>query len=465
MTAVVPIRDDISVADRIDRLRATFRSGVTRSYEWRMRQIGRLRALLTERQDDLLAALEADLGKSRFEGFMAEIAITLNEIDHTRRHLRRWMRPERVRAPIALQPARCRVVREPLGVALIIAPWNYPVQLALAPLVGALAAGNCAVVKPSEVSANTSRVLADLVPRYLDPDAVAVVEGGVPETTALLEQRFDHIFYTGNGRVGRIVMAAAAKHLTPVTLELGGKSPTIVDRTADLAVAARRIVWGKFFNAGQTCVAPDYVLADRAIHDALLSNLVAAVRQFYGDDPKQSRDYARIINERHVDRLEKLLSSGAIVCGGEVDRDARYIAPTILRDVALDSPVMADEIFGPILPVIAYDAIDDALAIVTGRDKPLALYVFTEDRAVADRVLRETSSGGACVNDVVAHLSVPDLPFGGVGESGMGAYHGRATFETFSHRKSVLDKSSRLDVPLRYPPYDDTKERWLRRLL
>ena len=329
----------------------------------------------------------------------------------------------------------------------------------------ALAAGNCAVVKPAEVWAHTSRAIAELLPRYLDPACVAVVEGGVPETTELLAQRFDHIFYTGNGTVGRIVMTAAARHLTPVTLELGGKSPAIVHRSADLAVTARRIVWAKFTNAGQTCVAPDYVLVERAVEQPLLDALAATVRELYGADPKHSPDYGRIISDRQFDRLARLLDGTQIVCGGELDRDERYIAPTVLRDVSLAAPIMQDEIFGPLLPVIAVDSVDDAIALVTDRPKPLALYVFAEDGAVADRVLARTSSGGACVNDAIVHLSVHDLPFGGVGESGMGAYHGRTSFETFSHRKSVVAKSSKLDVPLRYPPYGPRKRRWIARLM
>ncbi len=463
MVAVAP--HEQSAAATVAALRDTFRQGTTRPHRWRDGQLAALRALFTDRQSELEEALHADLGKSRFEAYLAEIALCIKDIDHARAHLRDWMQPERVAAPLALQPARARIQREPLGVVLIIGPWNYPLQLALMPLVGALAAGNCAIVKPSEIAANTSRLLAELVPQYLDSTAVRVVEGGVPETTALLAERFDHIFYTGNGAVGRIVMTAAAKHLTPVTLELGGKSPTIVDDTADLDVAARRIVWAKFFNAGQTCVAPDYVLAHQRILEPLTRKLTAAVRDFFGDDPATSRDYGRIINERHHARLSKLASDGRAVCGGTGDASSRYLAPTILRDVTPESAVMQEEIFGPILPVLSVASVREAVNFITERDKPLALYVFTSDRETARRVLEETSSGGACVNDAITHLSVLDLPFGGVGESGMGAYHGRASFETFSHRKSVLDKSSHLDLPLRYPPYDDRKAKWIKRLM
>ena len=446
-------------------LRRTFETGRTRSLAWRDAQLARLDAMLVERQDHFLAALEADLGKSRFEGWMAELDFVRKEIAHARAALPRWLRPEKVKTPLAMQPGRSQVVREPLGVVLVIAPWNYPLNLSLGPLVPALAAGNCALVKPSEVAPATSAAIAEWLPRYLDAEAVAVVEGGVAETTVILEQRFDHILYTGNGTVARVVMAAAAKHLTPVTLELGGKSPTLVDAGADLDVAARRIVWGKFFNAGQTCIAPDYVLAHRAIHDRLLDALKRAVAAFFGDDPRRSEDYSRIVNGRHHARLVALLGEGQVVTGGTHDAADRYLAPTILRDVAPSSRLMADEIFGPILPVLPVASMDEAVAFVNARPKPLALYVFTGDGAVADDVLARTSSGGACVNDVVFHFAVPDLPFGGVGDSGMGAYHGRAGFETFSHRKAVLLRTSALDLPLRYPPYDERKQTWMKRLM
>jgi aldehyde dehydrogenase (NAD+) len=340
------------------------------------------------------------------------------------------------------------------------------VQLVIGPVIGAIAAGNCVVIKPSEVAARSSAILAELVPKYLDPDAVRVVEGGVPETTALLAERFDHVFYTGNGTVGRIVMEAAAKHLTPVTLELGGKSPCYVDRDVDLDVTARRIAWGKWVNAGQTCVAPDYLLVHEAVADALVEKLRGTLRDFYGDDPKASPSYARIVNERHHRRLLALLGDGErAVIGGEHDEKERYIAPTVLRDVRPDARVMGDEIFGPILPMLTVKGPDEAIAFVNARPKPLALYVFSRRREVADDVLARTSSGGACVNDCVTHLGVPELPFGGVGASGMGAYHGRASFETFSHKKSVLVKGTSIDPALRYPPYTDDKEKWARRLV
>ncbi len=457
--------DVADIPGLVARLRATFDSGKTRPIEWRLRQLDGLIRFLDEREAEIVAAVQADLGKPTIEAVGAEVRVSLADAKYARKHLVSWAKPERVSSPLVLQPGTSRIHKDPLGVVLVIAPWNYPVQLAVTPLLGALAAGNCCVLKPSEVSANASALLAKYLPEYLDPDAVAVVEGAVPETTALLAERFDHIFYTGNGTVGRIVMTAAAKHLTPVTLELGGKSPCIVDREVDLAVTARRIVWGKFYNAGQTCVAPDYILAHAEIHDALLDRLRATVAKFFGDDPRQSKDFARIINERHHRRLMALIESGEPVCGGEADESERYIAPTILKNVAPDSPVMADEIFGPILPVLKVADHEEAIRFVNARPKPLALYVFTGSARVSEAVVERTSSGGLSVNHVWLHLTNPDLPFGGVGESGMGAYHGRASFDTFTHRKSVLRKPFAVDPPIVYPPYTAAKEKWLKRLL
>ncbi|MDQ0389480.1 aldehyde dehydrogenase (NAD+) [Streptomyces sp. DSM 42143] len=428
-------------ADVVARLRATFRTGRTKPVEWRTAQLRRLRALLTENGEGLEAALHADLGKSATEAQRTEIGFTVREIDHTLDHLADWLRPEPAPVPAHLgTDATAWTQYDPLGVVLVIAPWNYPTQLLLAPVVGALAAGNAVVAKPSELAPATSAALARLLPRYLDTDAVAVVEGGVPETTALLAERFDHIFYTGNGTVGRIVMRAAAEHLTPVTLELGGKSPAFVDRDADLDAVAARLAGGKFLNAGQTCVAPDYVLTDPETAAALEPALVRAVEALYGTDPARSTEYARIVNERHFDRLTGLLDSGRVVVGGGSDRSRKYIAPTVLADVAPDAPVMREEIFGPILPIVTVSGLDEAIDFVNDRDKPLALYVFSESDGTRERFAAETSSGGLGHGLPLAHLTVSDLPFGGVGESGMGNYHGRYSIETFSHRKAVLKK-------------------------
>ncbi|MDX3732863.1 aldehyde dehydrogenase family protein [Streptomyces caniscabiei] len=428
-------------ADIVARLRATFRTGRTRPVEWRTGQLRRLRAMLTERGADLAAALKADLGKSSTEAYRTEIDFTVREIDHTLDHLDGWLRPEPAPVPTHLGADATAWTRyDPLGVVLVIAPWNYPAQLLLAPVVGALASGNAVVAKPSELAPATSAALAELLPAYLDADAVAVVEGGVPETTALLAERFDHVFYTGNGTVGRIVMRAAAEHLTPVTLELGGKSPVFVDRGTDLDVVADRLARGKFLNAGQTCVAPDYVLTDPETAAALEAALVRAVDALYGADPAASPEYGRIINERHFDRLSALLDSVRVVVGGGSDRTGKYIAPTVLADVDPKSPVMQEEIFGPILPLVTVSGLDEAIGFINDRDKPLALYVFSESSETRDRIAAETSSGGLGYGLPLAHLTVSDLPFGGVGESGMGNYHGRYSIETFSHRKAVLNK-------------------------
>lgn len=460
----------VDAAELVARLRRTFASGHTRPLAWRREQLTRLRALVTECEPELSAALAADLGKPAIEGFVTELAFTRSEIDTALAHVAQWASPRPARVPWKQKPGRARIVAEPLGVVLVIAPWNYPVQLVLAPMVAAIAAGNCVVAKPSEISAHTSATLARLLPQYLDQDAVAVVEGGVAETTALLEERWDHILYTGNGTVGRIVMAAAAKHLTPVTLELGGKSPVIIDRDADIDVAARRVAWGKYLNAGQTCIAPDYALVHADVEERFITGVVRSIREFYGDDPARSPDYARIVNGHHHRRLQQLLpgtdaGSGTLVVGGERDEHDWYFAPTVLRGVSPDAPIMQEEIFGPILPVIAVPDLQHAIDFVNERDKPLALYVFSADAGAVEQVVDHTSSGGVCVNHVMMHFMNEDIPFGGVGESGMGGYHGQTGFETFSHRKGVVARSVRPDPKLAYPPYSAFKRAILRRYL
>lgn len=453
------------IPQTVSRLRGVFDGGQTRPYQWRRTQLEQLRAMIEENEDAICGALHADLGKSRQEAYLTEVGFILAEIDHALKNLKSWMRPENVSTPLSNQPGKSSIVHEPLGVVLIIAPWNYPFHLIASPLIGALCAGNCAVLKPSELTPTVSALLSDCLERYLDPEAIRVVEGGAETATDLLAQRFDHIFFTGSTRIGKIVMAAAAKHLTPVTLELGGKSPCIVNADADLEVAARRIAWGKYLNAGQTCVAPDYVLAHDGIAEELAALLEASVRAFFGSDIKASPDFARIVNERHFDRLTALMGCGDILFGGETDRSERYIAPTALGNVAAESPIMQEEIFGPILPILTVPTVDDAIAFVNERPRPLSLYLFSADGAVHDAVTKRTSSGSVCINEVVMQLAVPELPFGGVGASGMGAYHGRTSFETFSHAKAVLNKTTRFDVPLRYPPYSESAFKWLRRLM
>ena len=453
------------VPELVAHLRSTYASGRTRPLAWRREQLERLRLMLVEREPDLLGALATDLGKPTTEAWATDVGFVISEIDYARRRLRAWTRPERVWTPMVARPGSARLVREPYGVALVIAPWNYPVQLLLSPMVGALAAGNCVVGKPSELAPATSSVLARTIPKYLDSDAVAVVEGGVPETQELLAEPFDYIFYTGNGRVARVVMEAAAKHLAPVTLELGGKSPVIVDDDTDLEVAARRVAWGKYLNAGQTCIAPDYALVTRGAEERFVEHIRRAIFDFYGADPKDSPDYGRIINDQHTQRLAKLLAGGTATVGGTVDRAARYDAPTVLQELKPDAAALQEEIFGPILPVLPVDSVDAAIDSETEREKPLALYLFSRSRATREAVLDRTSSGGAAVNATMYQVSVPGLPFGGIGPSGMGAYHGKASFDTFTHPKPVFRKSTKPDPALAYPPYTSRKDRLIRRFL
>lgn len=456
-----PLTPIDAIAGIVEDTRRAFESGRTRTPEWRVSTLHAIRAGLVEHEAALEAALAADLGKPALETFATEIGFTLGEIDHALANLGGWMAPRRVPTPVTLKPGTSHTVPEPLGVVAVIAPWNYPVQLTLGPMVAAVAAGNAVVAKPSELTPQVDAVLARLIAGLDDP-AIASVHGGVAESTELLAQRFDHIFYTGNGRVARVVMRAAAEHLTPVTLELGGKSPAIVSRHANIEVAAKRIAWGKFLNAGQTCIAPDHVLVDTTVHDRLVTALADAVREFYGADPAASPDYARIVNDAHFHRLEKLLHAGDIVVGGDADPDRRYIAPTVIAGVHRDDPVMGEEIFGPILPVLAIDSIDEAIAAITAGDKPLALYAFSEDDDEIDRIVSGTSSGGVCVNGTLMQVSNPHLPFGGVGPSGTGAYHGRHGFDALSHHKAVYTRSTRLDPPLLYPPYTSAKTKMIR---
>jgi aldehyde dehydrogenase (NAD+) len=458
---------DGSIPTIVTGLRHGFRQGITRPETWRRGQLEALRRMLQERASDFEAALAADLGKSGTEAQLTEIGFVIGEVDHALAHLSTWMRPRRVTAPPAIQPASARIVPEPLGVALIIAPWNYPLMLALSPLVGAIAAGDAAIVKPSELAPATSAAFALLVPQYLDRRAIAIVEGGAEETAELLAQRFDHIFYTGGGRVGRIVARAAAEHLTPITLELGGKSPAYVDGTVAPAAAAKRIAWAKFLNAGQTCVAPDYVLGTRETLDRLAPALAGAIHDLYGNAVRRNPDYGRIVNDAHFERLVSYLGDGEIVAGGGHDAAERFIEPTVLSVADRDSAVMRDEIFGPILPLVEVADLDDAIDFVAGRDKPLAAYVFSDDAGVRRRWTAETSSGALTFGAPVLHLTVPDLPFGGVGESGQGAYHGERSFRVFSHEKAVLAKPLTPDTlgPTIMPPFTGRKDRLVRQWL
>ena len=441
----------------VARHRKYFLSGKTRTVEWREAQLDALHALTTERADDLCAALWKDLRRNRVDADATDVKYVADEAAYARHHLRRWMHPLHVSTPLIMAPGRTEIRFDPLGVGLIIGAWNYPIMLSLSPLVAAIAGGNAAVVKPSEVSPACAEAIAQLVPQYLDTAAFSVVEGGVPETTALLEQPWDHIFFTGGPPIGKVVMTAAAKHLTPVVLELGGKNPTIVHDSADLRVAARRIAQGRWMNAGQTCTAPDHVFVFAKVKDEFLAQLKEAVVGFYGTDPQQSPDYGRIVNARHFDRLTGLLASGDIYHGGQHDRADLYIAPTILVNVAPGSPVMQEEVFGPILPVLEVASVEQVIETVNAQPSPLGLYVFAEDAEVSQHILDMTRSGDAAVNDCTVQPLVRELPFGGVGNSGMGKYHGEWGFRAYTNARGVLHHSTLLDPGVRYPPYSENE--------
>ena len=450
----------------LERQRAYFAAGHTLPLSSRLQALTRLEEAILRREEDLYRALQADLGKSPTESFLCEVGLTLSELRYVRRHLKSWSRGRRVPPSPAQFPGRCRIQPEPYGVVLILSPWNYPVLLTLEPLIGALAAGNCCVVKPSAYSPHTSAALAALLEEaFPAPGPAALVQGGRQENQSLLEQPFDYIFFTGSPSVGREVMAKAALRLTPVTLELGGKSPCLVDESADLDLAARRIAFGKFLNCGQTCVAPDYVLVHRKVRDQLLEKLAGAITRMYGPRPLDSPDYGNIINEKHFRRLLSLMDREKVFLGGESDPAARRIAPTVLTGVTWEDPVMGEEIFGPLLTVLEVDSLEQPMALVRERPRPLALYLFTSDREAERRVFSQLSFGGGCVNDTILHLASSRLPFGGVGASGMGAYHGKYSFLTFSHQKGILKTPARPDLPLRYPPYTPGKLGWAKRLL
>lgn len=445
-------------------LKNYFETGHTRSWEFRWKSLDTLETLVTENIEAICAALYADLRKPKQEVMISEIAVVLEEIRLTKKKLKKWMRPQKVGAPLALWPSRNRIYFEPLGTVLIIGPWNYPFQLTIAPLIGAIAAGNCAVIKPSELTPTTSRLIAELFKKYFSPDYVQVVEGGVSETTRLLEQKFDHIFFTGSTPVGRIVMQAAAKNLTPVTLELGGKSPAIVCEDADLDLAARRIVWGKFYNAGQTCVAPDYLYVQSSISQLFTQKIKECIVQQFGTTPQAGEDLSCIVNSKNCQRLAQLIDRQKVIHGGQVDLESLFIAPTVLENVSWQDPVMQEEIFGPLLPILTFENMDEALSSVRKGPKPLAAYLFSRSSQMQKKFIDSLSFGGGCINDVLLHLSNPYLPFGGVGGSGMGHYHGKSSFQTFSHAKSIMYRYSFLDMSARYAPYSASKLKFLWRI-
>jgi aldehyde dehydrogenase (NAD+) len=447
-------------AEVVDERRATFSTGVTTPIAWRKVQLRALEVMVNENAAAFEGALEADLGRPRAETFFAESALVLREAAGLRRHLDSWARTESVRTPPLLWPGRSRIRREPLGVVLIIGPWNYPINLVLVPLATALAAGNCAVVKPSEMAPATSATLAELIPRYLDSRAVAVLEGGPDVTEAAIDAGVDHVFFTGSAPVGQLVMERAAHHLTPVTLELGGKCPVIVDASVDLATAARRIAYGKFLNAGQSCIAPDYVLVQASVRDQLVGALIAATEEFYGPTPADSPDLARIVNARHLSRIAGLLEhhGGTVAYGGGVDVANGRVAPTIVVDPDRDSALMREEIFGPVLPVLAVDDVEDAIAELAGKPTPLTLYVFSTRRSAIDAIVERTRSGSVVVNATMLQFASSELPFGGVGLSGTGAYHGRFGFERLSQLRPVLERPQRV-LTFSEPPFHRARAR------
>jgi aldehyde dehydrogenase (NAD+) len=450
----------MTIKQIVSRQREYFYTDATKSIDFRVAALKRLQSAIMRDEGKILEALKKDLNKSDFEGYMTEVGIVLDELRFCLKHIRGWAKTKTVRTPLAQFHAKSFIVPEPYGVALILAPWNYPFQLCVGPLIGAISAGNCAVIKPSAYAPNTSHILAEIIASCFPPEYITVVEGGREENTELLMQKFDYIFFTGSVGVGKVVMEAASKNLTPVTLELGGKSPCIVDQTADLKCAAKRIAFGKYLNAGQTCVAPDHLLVHRSVKDELIAHIKTAVKEFF---PKgEYADMPVIINDKHFNRLLGLMKEEKVLLGGDYDPKTRFIEPTILGDITFDSPIMQEEIFGPILPVLTFDTMDKVIASVNARPKPLALYLFTSDKTTEHSVLKSISFGGGCINDTIIHLATPHMGFGGVGDSGMGSYHGKLSFDTFSHYKSIVKKYTWIDIPMRYHPYTKSAFKLLR---
>lgn len=454
-----------TIESAVAKMQAYFATGATIDIDERVDALVRLRKAIKNAEPRIVEALAADLGKPSQESYMTEIGLTLSELRHQLGHLRSWAEPKRVRTDVANFPATSFTVAEPYGVVLIMSPWNYPFMLAMEPLIGAIAAGNCCLVKPSAYAPATSQVVADIVTEAFDPAHACVVQGGRVENAALLEQRFDYIFFTGSTTVGKLVMQKAAAHLTPVSLELGGKSPCIVAADADIELAAKRIVFGKYLNCGQTCVAPDYVLVDEHVHDRFVDAVKRCIVAMFGEHPLDDPSYGRIVNRKHFGRLLGLIEPAKTALGGGFDADALRIEPTVMTNVTLGDAVMQEEIFGPILPIIALEHIDEAEPIVKSMPKPLALYLFTRDAELQERFVRHVPFGGGCINDTVMHLATSHMGFGGVGASGMGSYHGKKSFDTFSHEKSILKKGTWFDAPLRYRPYSKAKEAVIRALL
>ena len=444
----------------MEKQRKFYSTGETLPIRYRKEKLRALLASIEKHEAEILAALHEDLNKSSFEGYITEVSIVKEEIKFTLKHLSRWAKPKRVKTPITLFPGKSYRYRESYGITLVMAPWNYPFQLTLAPVVGSISGGNCTVVKPSNYSPATSAIIRKVLSECFAEEYIAVVEGGRDANQALLQQKFDYIFFTGGVTVGKLVMEAASKNLTPVSLELGGKSPCIVDKTADIDLTAKRIMWGKFVNAGQTCVAPDYILVDAAVKDELIAAMKKWIITFHGEKPLEDPELPKIITQKHFERLSAFVdgrnaANGTVAFGGSTNPATRQIEPTLLDSPPPDSPVMSEEIFGPVMPVIPVQDMNAAVAYVLSRPKPLALYYFSRDKKAQERMIKTVPYGGGCINDTLIHLATPYMPFGGVGNSGMGHYHGKESFTTFTHEKSVLKRGAWPDVPLRYQPYGD----------
>ncbi len=445
----------MTTAEIVAAQHAFFATNQTKPVQWRLQKLRALQASIRRHEQDILNALQADLGKAHFEGYACEVGMVLDELGYCIRHTKAWARPKRAHTPLVHFLSHSKIYSEPYGVVLVMAPWNYPFLLSMEPVIGAICAGNCFVLKPSAYSKHTSNILRGIVSEVFEENCGAVILGGREENKALLEQRFDYIFFTGSTDVGKTVMQAAARYLTPISLELGGKSPCIVDETANIPLAAKRIVWGKFLNAGQTCVAPDYLYVHESVKQALVAEMLRCIKIAYGQHPLQNDEYPKMINEKHFARVCGLMQGEKVLYGGQSDAASHKIAPTLLDDITWESRVMCEEIFGPVLPVLTFGSYDEIIPIIKSKDKPLALYLFTTSNRYKQRVLGELSYGGGCINDTIVHLATSHMPFGGVGASGMGSYHGKYSFDTFSHKKSVLTKSNLLDVFIRYAPYKD----------
>jgi aldehyde dehydrogenase (NAD+) len=437
----------------LDAHKEYYKTRITRNMDFRINNLTKLKLAISKYEDEIMEALRLDLGKPAFEAYATEIGFVKDSINFMTKHLKKWAKQESVKSPIHQPFTKSFYLYEPYGTVLIIGPFNYPFQLLIEPMIGAMAAGNTVVLKPSEYTVHVEKVVKKMMAETFPSEYVTVITGGQEVTSALIHSKFDYIFFTGSVGVGKIVMEAAAKNLTPVTLELGGKSPAIVHKDANLKIAAKRIAWGKFINTGQTCIAPDYVYVHEAVKEKFLKLLSKYIQAFYGREIIKSKDYGRIVSKRHFDRLIGLIEQDKVYCGGHYDGDCLYIEPTVLRDVTWEDSVMSDEIFGPILPVLSYGSVKETFNVIQGHEKPLALYLFTENEKLQHYAMKYLPFGGGCINDTISHVASPYLPFGGVGHSGMGAYHGKDSFLTFSHRKSVIKKATWIDVPLIYPPY------------